>query len=708
MAITFENEKILFDDKYGTAKEIDCFLPVHLTIGGKENDLYKKDGSHNEQYYKWQFLYCFVSAGLCSKDFIGVEVSFPKGNKNSASIKLDAAIFDNKDWFEHYSALHTKKDDSKWDELNWLKEHLICGIEFKKEGSKDIKGVFNSQLKAYMNESSKETVFGILYDEGRLYLFKGIGKQYLRLSDEFNIENKGKIDATYDVPDPYVNLLSFDGMLKYNSIASQLTDYSGRQLIDLGIISKTDSRKLNDALYQILHTMDKCGLVNQKGYNILIQLLALKIYDEKHNDGDLKFYINPDEMNYTALTDDGIQDFLNRLEKLREDAKTAYIKILSENYFNNANANQVKVAIQIVKQFQNYSFTHSERNNLYQLVFYKFASQFSKADNAQFITPLQIIDFIVDIVNPKHNESIIDPTVGIADFLSVSYVKSDGKLDDTNVYGMDIDEDMVKLATLNMLLNGDGNATIEAKSDGLGSILSKFGDDGKILELVPKTESRSHNYNGNWDKRVDGKKLKKFDIVLTNPPFGEARSWIPADSEKGIAECYELWNRYKQTKIDMGVIFLENAVRVLKENGRMAIVLSNSIASIDAHSEARKWLCENMRIVAIVDLPPNIFAEAGVSPTIIFAYKPPKKELEKLLKSNYQVFSREIKKVGYEVKTKNKVKYFETQYKINPVTFEKEINTDGTAMLDEEFTETVKKFKVWCNTQEDSLKKLFL
>lgn len=708
MAITFENEKILFDDKYRTAKEIDCFLPVHLTIGGKENDLYKKDGSHNEQYYKWQFLYCFVSAGLCSKDFIGVEVSFPKGNKNSASIKLDAAIFDNKDWFEHYSALHTKKDDSKWDELNWLKEHLICGIEFKKEGSKDIKGVFNSQLKAYMNESSKETVFGILYDEGRLYLFKGIGKQYLRLSDEFNIENKGKIDATYDVPDPYVNLLSFDGMLKYNSIASQLIDYSGRHLIDLGIISKTDSRKLNDALYQILHTMDKCGLVNQKGYNILIQLLALKIYDEKHNDSDLKFYINPDEMNYTVLTDDGIQDFLNRLEKLREDAKTAYIKILSENYFNNANANQVKVAIQIVKQFQNYSFTHSERNNLYQLVFYKFASQFSKADNAQFITPLQIIDFIVDIVNPKHNESIIDPTVGIADFLSVSYVKSDGKLDDTNVYGMDIDEDMVKLATLNMLLNGDGNATIEAKSDGLGSILSKFGDDGKILELVPKTESRSHNYNGNWDKRVDGKKLKKFDIVLTNPPFGEARSWIPADSEKGIAECYELWNRYKQTKIDMGVIFLENAVRVLKENGRMAIVLSNSIASIDAHSEARKWLCENMRIVAIVDLPPNIFAEAGVSPTIIFAYKPPKKELEKLLKSNYQVFSREIKKVGYEVKTKNKVKYFETQYKINPVTFEKEINTDGTAMLDEEFTETVKKFKVWCNTQEDSLKKLFL
>lgn len=81
---------------------------------------------------------------------------------------------------------------------------------------------------------------------------------------------------------------------------------------------------------------------------------------------------------------------------------------------------------------------------------------------------------------------------------------------------------------------------------------------------------------------------------------------------------------------------------------------------------------------------------------------------KKNLKNDYQVFSREIKKVGYEVKTKNKVKCFETQYKINPVTFEKEINSDGTAKLDEEFTETVKNFKLWCNTQEDTLKKLFL
>ncbi len=704
---TFEHLKTTYNRNHSFDNSVFCFLPVHLTINKTENNLRKKDGSFNEQYYKWQFLYCFVDSGLCSKDYIGVEVQFPKGNKSSAMIKLDGAIFDDKSWYEHYYNLHTKKDESKWDELNWLKEHLLCAIEFKKEGNKDIKGVFNSQLKTYMNESSKNIVFGILYDEERLYLFKSFDKTYLRLSDEFNIENKGKLEPCFDTPDGYSNLLSYNSMLTYNTSTMLRADYAGRSLSDLGIISKTNSRHLNDALSKILQTMDKCGL-KLKGYNILIQLLALKIYDEKHNPNDLHFYINPCEAEYKTITDDELQEFLDRIESIRSAAKASYTKILEENYFDSANGNQVKLVVEIVKQFQNYRFTGSEKSDLYQLVFYRFASQFSKIENAQFITPLQIIDFIVDIINPKPSESIVDPTVGIADFLSVSYYKSNRRLDDTNVYGMDIDEDMIKLATLNMLLNGDGNARLESKCDGIGSIYSKFADNGEVIQLIPRTEKKKHNYNGDWDNRVDGKQLKKFDIVLTNPPFGEARSWNPKGTEKSIAECYQLWNEYNSTQIDMGVIFLENAVRILAENGRMAIVLSNSIASIDTHLIARKWLCENMRIVALIDLPANIFAEAGVAPTIIIAYKPSAKELENLKTNNYEVFTKEIRKVGYEVKTKNKVKCFEKQYIINPDTYEKEIHSDGNPIIDEEFTATIAAFKQWCNRQEDTLKKLFL
>jgi type I restriction enzyme M protein len=70
---------------------------------------------------------------------------------------------------------------------------------------------------------------------------------------------------------------------------------------------------------------------------------------------------------------------------------------------------------------------------------------------------------VVNIVNPRNSETVIRSTVGIADFLSVSYVNSDSKLDDGNIYGIDIDEQMIMLATLNMLLNGDGNARLKAK-----------------------------------------------------------------------------------------------------------------------------------------------------------------------------------------------------------------------------------------------------
>jgi type I restriction enzyme M protein len=205
----------------------------------------------------------------------------------------------------------------------------------------------------------------------------------------------------------------------------------------------------------------------------------------------------------------------------------------------------------------------------------------------------------VNIVNPRNGESVIDPTVGIADFLSVSYVNSNSKLDDNNIYGIDIDPQMIMLATLNMLLNGDGNAKLKAQP-GQGSILHKYDHKGEIMELVPQL-----NKGGNWDNRKDNRRLKKFDVVLTNPPFGEDRAWRPdpKTDEVEIAECYELWNVARAGDwIDKGLVFLENAYRILAENGRMGIVLSNSIASIERWQNARRWFMDKMRIVAIFDL----------------------------------------------------------------------------------------------------------
>lgn len=702
--MTFTEAKQRFDSQYGTATEFTNFLPEHLTRG-KKTGLRKTNGTKNEQYYKWQCLSALVDAGLFPKDLMGTEVHFPKGNKSSAALKLDAAVFDDASWFEHYQDYHTNNNA---DALDWLRKHLVVAMEFKKEDNKNIAEVWDKQLKAYMKESETAFCLGILYDTERLYLFRKYKGKFLRYSEEYNTkgEESGTKELSLHLPDPYRNIPTLEQILTYEE--SKQIDRSRRGIVNLDVISGLQSTQISDAMSAILRTLDKMGMVNQKGFEILIQILSLKIFDEKRNEHNthrfLDFYLAENEKSFASLADEGVQSLITRIKNLRHEASGDYYRILSDETLDFRNEKHVHVLIEVIRQFQDYSFVRSQKTDLYQMVFYKFAGEFAKDQHAQFVTPLPMIEFLVNIVNPRNGESVIDPTVGIADFLSVSYVNSNSKLDDKNIFGIDIDEQMVMLATLNMLLNGDGNAKIIAQVDGLGSLYTKFDQTGEPIQLVPRT-----NKNGDWDNRPDNKVLKKFDVVLTNPPFGEDRAFVPTtELAKEVIQCYELWNQYGQGKIDLGIAFLENAYHILKENGRMGIVLSNSIASIDSHQIARKWLMEKMRIVALFDMPANVFAETGVNTTIIVAYKPKDVELERLKRKGYEIFVRDIHKVGYEVKTSKRVKYFAQTYKINYETFETEIDKEGNPVIDEDFTSAVADFKQWCLRQEKTLQDLFI
>ena len=702
--MTFTEAKQKFDAKYGNAKELQAFLSEHLTMN-KTVNLRKTNGTKNEQYYKWQCLSALVDAGLFPKDLMGTEVHFPKGNKSSAALKLDAAVFDDASWFEHYQDYHTNNNA---DALDWLRKHLVVAMEFKKEDNKNIAEVWDKQLKAYMKESETAFCLGILYDTERLYLFRKYKGKFLRYSEEYNTkgEESGTKELSLHLPDPYRNIPTLEQILTYEE--SKQIDRSRRGIVNLDVISGLQSTQISDAMSAILRTLDKMGMVNQKGFEILIQILSLKIFDEKRNEHNthrfLDFYLSEEEKSFNSLADAGVQSLITRIKNLRHEASGDYYRILSDETLDFRNEKHVHVLIEVIRQFQDYSFVRSQKTDLYQMVFYKFAGEFAKDQHAQFVTPLPMIEFLVNIVNPRNGESVIDPTVGIADFLSVSYVNSNSKLDDKNIFGIDIDEQMVMLATLNMLLNGDGNAKIIAQVDGLGSLYTKFDQTGEPIQLVPST-----NKNGDWDNRPDNKVLKKFDVVLTNPPFGEDRAFVPTtELAKEVIQCYELWNQYGQGKIDLGIAFLENAYHILKENGRMGIVLSNSIASIDSHQIARKWLMDKMRIVALFDMPANVFAETGVNTTIIVAYKPKPVELKRLQEKGYEIFVRDIHKVGYEVKTSKRVKYFAQTYKINYETFETEIDKEGNPVIDEDFTSAVADFKQWCLRQEKTLQDLFI
>lgn len=708
---SFTEAKQVFDNDLGKAK----ILPQALVpVDGKpKNDIPIRgtDGSPLEEYYKWQFIYALIHSGLYAKDYIGVEVRFPKGSKGAQVLRLDGAIFDDAEWIQRY---HDYWQHRRPADLQWLNDHLLGVIEFKRD-DKEIEQVFTRQVKTAMREKdpSDAYVLGMYYDSGRLLLFHRHGGKYLRYDEAKN--QKGDRSQTSDLslhlPDPYQFIPSFDELKNRVHRPSKI-DRSKRSIQDLDVITSIATVQMRDALSNVLRTLDNAGLVNQRGYEILIQTFALKIFDEKRTPNKpLEFYITDEERNFSNLREKPIQQFIKRMQGVRDEAVGQYQIILQRTVIDWKDVDHVRAVAAVCENFQDFSFVRSSQSDLYQLVFYNFANQFQQQEKAQFLTPLAVIDFLVKVVNPRNDETVFDPCCGIGDFLSLSYVNAQTKaypwkLDDANIYGADVSGEMITLASLNMLLNGDGKAHLFRVSD-KGSILFKIksGNPPEPVELIP-----DRHQAGNWDDWPDRTRLMKFDVILTNPPFGEDRAYRPqTDLDRRVIEMYETWQLSGGgNKIDLGVVFLENAYHCLKERGRLGIVLSNSIASINRWQEVREWLMERMRIVALFDLPPNVFAETGVNTTLIVVYKPTAQELKRLNEQGYSVLVRDIKNVGYEKRTSKRNVFFNPVYRIDETTFEIMTDDEGNPILEEDFTQTLTDFRQWVFGQEAALQKLFL
>lgn len=680
---------------------VDGHFTKHILLRNESNDPL-------EEYYKWQFIYALINSGQYSPDVIGTEIYFPKGNIGSAPIKIDAVIFSDVTWIDNYRRYRDEKDQ---DALDAVRRMAIGVIEFKRDGKK-IEHVFNSQIKASLKEPDSPFVLGAYYDERRLYLFKKTGDELRRLDSTKNFPTSQRILERYqlEITDPYYLFPSHHELLKLAS-RNVSGSHAKLKIEDLDVVYTAHDERIKGALSQILRSLDRVSMVDEEGYLVLIQLVAIKIFDEKQSEmhgTELSFFITEKELSFSKLAETDVQKFINRICALYEEAKKFYKHILSTNRINWKNEAHVRAAAEIVRELQTFAFTRSRKSDLYQLVFYNFATAFKKEQHSQFLTPIPIINFLVDIVNPRRSESIFDPCCGTADFLSVSYVSANSKLDDRNLFGTDNDKKMVLLSELNMLLNGDGNANIRYVSE-MGALTQKFSSDGSIVTLDP-----NFHYSGNWDFWPDETELMKFDVVLTNPPFGKGRSLdLSKTRDSEAARFYELYNLYvadgtSKDGLDLGVVFLENAVRSLKQGGRFGIVLSNSIASNKTWRFVRKWLCQQVRLVALIDLPQDVFAETGVNTTLIIGYKPKLRSLSSLIDDDYSVFTREIHSVGYTKKTSNRNIVFDPLYKLDPITFESVIGPDGESMLDEDFSSTIKDFREWCLSQETELKKIFL
>ena len=634
-------------------------------------------GNFTEEYFRARMVWSIVNSGLYPAENIIVEFSIPKGSEGAKSINPDIVVFKTKQWLSFYK---------KWDKSKSLPEELakeMLIIWEAKENPTKIESAVTKQMAEAMNSYIGEQIYGIYFDNlNDILLFRKEGTNPIkRYNPEKIIDGEGVAKLNLGNRDTLNDLPSFK--IFYENLRAT-EDVS---ILNFSTNQPIDEDSFTDLLSFINRQQDKLNL-SRNVQDLIVEFLTLKVADEKEVKKKKKdffeFYIKPEEIK----NEYGSQEFRIRLIELYSKAKEEYKSIFNPPAFKYEKKGQnwtpshgddEKFLIGLIGVFQKKTILETQNANFNQIIFNNFGSSVEKAKDKQFFTPVPIVEAIVKIVNPQKDETICDPCSGICDFLAMAFrhIYKD-ELENLpsadKFYGFDKDNKILKLAELNLVLNGDGNANIKI----MDSVSCKLLADG-TLSTQKTIDFNTDNYSvDDWTNNDDeNKNPKQYKLIITNPPFGKGRDLQTGregkwDIPKKTIELYETWNVKERPKsIDLGVIFLENSYKLLEEGGRMAIVLSNSIASIAEWETVRQWFISKMRIVALFDLPANTFGETGVATTVFVAYKPKSNEI-KILDEDYEVFIKEIENIGYTVKTKDRIVIMSPDFVINEKTFERE------------------------------------
>lgn len=269
------------------------------------------------------------------------------------------------------------------------------------------------------------------------------------------------------------------------------------------------------------------------------------------------------------------------------------IPLLFRDIFKNAylpyrDPETLKMFLKVIDEF---IYDHSER--LGDAFEYLLSVLGSQGDAGQFRTPRHIIDFIVAIIDPKKNETVLDPACGTAGFLISSYkhilkANTDAKGSSTltpddkgrlaqNFKGYDISPDMVRLSLVNLYLHGF--------------------TDPHIYEYDTLTSQ------DRWNEYAD--------VILANPPFMSPKGGIKPH------------NRFSVQSKRSEVLFVDYMAEHLTPSGRAGIIVPEGIIfqSQTAYKQLRKMLVEEY-LVAIVSLPAGVFNPySGVKTSILILDK---------------------------------------------------------------------------------------
>ena len=363
------------------------------------------------------------------------------------------------------------------------------------------------------------------------------------------------------------------------------------------------------------------------------KLVFIKHRDEKDLDR-----LDGDPYAFQRATSETSEHLAGRINALYDKEQR-----LEPDVFTDRIAVEPPILAQCVEHLEGISLDRTELDTK-GVAFEEFMGSFFKGDFGQYFTPRELIAFCVAVLNPERENLVLDPACGSGGFLlyaldhvrrqadvrfprhasdarqSVAHFQYWHDFAQHNLYGLEINEELARVAKMNMIIHDDGHTNI------VGHDAMDFPDN--IRDKNPRLDAG------------------RFDLVLTNPPFGATIR--RTEKGDGYLEQFELM-RYlgknyplhtqmtgagdetdtrllsrevrPRASIKTEIAFLERIHTFLKPGaGRAAVVLPDGILTNSSLQGVRHWLLHHFQLLGVVSLPQFAFShyDAGVKASIIF------------------------------------------------------------------------------------------
>jgi type I restriction enzyme M protein len=336
-----------------------------------------------------------------------------------------------------------------------------------------------------------------------------------------------------------------------------------------------------------LKRLDDTQLKDEKRASVLKKAISNPVYTEEQRELRWSSFknVDPEVMYKLFQKEEGVFDFMKNVgakgSVFAQHMKGASFMIPTP-----------KLLDSVVQQVDKIEMGDRDtKGDLYEYLLSKLSTS---GTNGQFRTPRHIIKMMVDMSQPKADDTICDPSCGTAGFLVAAgeYFHENHKdlfLDkDFNKHynnemfnGVEFDSTMLRIAAMNLQLHGIAQPNLIAK-DSLSESNADMSD--------------------------------KFSLILANPPFKGSLDYDVVES--GLLKTVKT----KKTEL----LFLALMLRALKIGGRCAVIIPDGVlfGSSNAHKDIRQEIIEKQKLEAVISMPSGVFKPyAGVSTAVLFFTK---------------------------------------------------------------------------------------